>query len=78
VSARVVLYSRAACHLCDEAKAVVADVCAEAEESWEEVDIDTDETLRAKYSDMVPVVTVDGVQHGFWRVDAERLRAALA
>ena len=78
---RVVLYGRAGCHLCDDARPVVAAVAAEAGAQWVEVDVDTGPDaadLRARYGDMVPVVTVDGVQQAFWRVDPERLRRALA
>jgi glutaredoxin len=81
VSARVTLYSKPGCHLCDDARAVVARVCAELGESFEEVDItagpDAPELQRA-YGEEIPVTFVDGRQHDFWRVDAERLRAALA
>jgi hypothetical protein len=30
------------------------------------------------FSEEIPVTFVDGRQHDFWRVDATRLRAALA
>lgn len=78
---RVLLYTRAGCHLCEEARAVVADVCGAAGESFREVDIDVDGPggdLVGKYGDYVPVVEVDGVQQGFWRVDGARLARRLA
>jgi len=78
---RVLLYTRAGCHLCDEARAVVADVCGTTGERWREVDIDVDGPggdLVGKYGDYVPVVEVDGVQQGFWRVDGARLARRLA
>ena len=31
----------------------------------------------AQYSEMIPVTFIDGVQHDFWRVSEDRLRAAL-
>lgn len=77
---RVVLYVREACHLCEDARAVVAEVAAEAGATWAEVDIDTAadaEELTAAYGELVPVVTVDGVRQGYWRLDADRLRRAL-
>jgi len=37
---RVVLYGRAGCHLCDEARAVVARVCGDIGVAWAEVDVD--------------------------------------
>jgi hypothetical protein len=75
---RVVLYSRPGCHLCDDARAVVAAVCAELGERFDEVDITTSEELTRRFGEEIPVTFVDGSQHDFWRVDPERLRAALA
>ena len=77
MSARVTLYTRVGCHLCDDARETVVRVCEELGGPWEEVDIDTDEQLRAGFGDEVPVTCVDGRQHDFWRVDEQRLRAAL-
>jgi glutaredoxin len=75
--ARVTLYSRQGCHLCDDARQVVARVCADLGESFDEVDVDTDTDLVDRFGDEVPVTFVDGRQHDFWRVDEARLRAAL-
>ncbi len=70
--APVLLFGRAGCHLCDDARTVVEAVCAEAGVAWAEVDLDapgTDPALREQYGEYVPVVTVGGVQQGFWRVE---------
>jgi glutaredoxin len=75
---RVLLIGRRGCHLCDEARDVVRRVTAELGTSFTEVDVDADDELRSAYSDQVPVVMVDGKQHDFWRVDEQRLRAALS
>nr|WP_198423514.1 glutaredoxin family protein [Microlunatus antarcticus] len=76
------MLTRTGCHLCEEARAVVAQVCAEAGEMYEEVDLDRaaadDPDLLRRYTDEVPVAFVDGAQHAYWRVDPARLRAALA
>jgi glutaredoxin len=74
---RVLLYSKPGCHLCDDAREVVAAVCAEVGESFDDVDITTSPELVRVYGEQIPVVLVDGEQHDFWRVDAGRLRAAL-
>jgi len=84
--ARVVLFGRAGCHLCDEARALVAEVCAETGDTWTEVDIDASDapvlaggrSALDEYSELVPVVEVDGVRQGYWRIDAQRLRRVLA
>jgi glutaredoxin len=74
---RVTLYSRPGCHLCDDARAVVARVCDDLGETWAEVDIESDPDLEDRFGEEVPVTFVDGRQHDFWRVDEARLRAAL-
>ena len=74
---RVRLYVRDGCHLCEVAREVVARVCADLGETWDEVDIDTDPALQDRYGEEVPVTLVDGRQHDFWRVDETRLRTAL-
>lgn len=74
---RVRLYSRPGCHLCDAAREVVARVCADLGEAYDEVFIDDDPDLVDRFGEEVPVTFVDGRQHDFWRVDETRLRAAL-
>lgn len=74
---RITFYSRVGCHLCDDARAVVARVCADLGESFVEVDVDSNPDLEDRFGEEVPVTFVDGRQHDFWRVDEGRLRAAL-
>ncbi|MGO4256507.1 glutaredoxin family protein [Marmoricola sp. RAF53] len=78
MTARVLLYGKPGCHLCDDAREVVARVCADLGTSYEEVDISGDPALMGEYGEQIPVTFVDGAQHDFWRVDEARLRAALA
>lgn len=75
---RVTLVTRAGCHLCAAARETVARVAADLGVGWTEVDVDADPGLLARWSDEVPVTLVDGRQHDYWRVDEQRLRAALA
>lgn len=77
-SSRVVVLVRQGCHLCEAALAVVEAVTQESGDTWTTVDIDADPVLAERWTDEVPVTFVDGRQHDFWRVDPERLRAALA
>lgn len=71
---QVILYTRPGCHLCDDAKLLL--------ESFgltpQDVDIDQDEQLRARYTDCVPVVVVDGVERFRGRVNPVLLRRLLA
>ena len=75
---RITLLSRAGCHLCDDARGVLLRVAAEVGTPIQEQDVDTDPELRARYGDYVPVILIDGKEHGYWRVEEPRLRAALA
>lgn len=75
--ARITLYSRPGCHLCDEAREVIERVCADVGVDYDEVDIDADPDLQDRFGEEVPVTYVDGVQHDYWRVDETRLRKAL-
>jgi glutaredoxin len=74
---RVTVYTRTDCGLCEKAEAEVARICADVGAGWTTVDVDSDPELRAEYGDRVPVIEVDGREHGFWRVEEDRLRAAL-
>ena len=73
----VTLLTRPGCHLCADARSVVAAVCAELAVPWTERDVTADAEELRRYGDSVPVTLVDGVEHDFWRVSAERLRRAL-
>lgn len=74
---RITLLTRPGCHLCEEARAVVAAVADDLGVRWEERDITTSPDDLTRYSDMVPVTLVDGIQHDYWRVSEQRLRTAL-
>ncbi len=77
VPARVEVFTRPGCHLCEAALAIVARVCAETGTTFVEHDINDDPDWLRRYTEQVPVTAVDGRPHDFWRVDADRLRAAL-
>ena len=76
--ARVVVYSRPGCHLCEDAERIVAEVCAETGDVWARFDITDDPDLVSRFTEQVPVTFIDGSQHDFWTVDPSRLRSALA
>ncbi len=75
--ARVVLYTRPGCHLCDVARVVVETVTAELGVDSAEVDIRTSPELLVEHGMRVPVVEVDGREHAHFRVDPDGLRRAL-
>ncbi|AEH11324.1 MULTISPECIES: glutaredoxin family protein [Frankiaceae] len=74
---QITLLVRAGCHLCADARAAVIRVAADTGAGWTEVDVDTSAELADAYGDRVPVVLVDGREHGYWRVEEARLRRAL-
>ncbi|MEU0530275.1 glutaredoxin family protein [Amycolatopsis tolypomycina] len=74
----VTVMGRDGCHLCEVAEAEVARICGELGVAWTAEDVDTDPEWRAEYGDRVPVILVDGAEHGYWRVEEDRLRRALA
>lgn len=76
-SARITLIGKPGCHLCDEARAVVARVAEDLGVGWTELDITRDGELAEQYWEQIPVTLVDGRRHDFWHVDEARLRAAL-
>jgi glutaredoxin len=74
----VTLITRVGCHLCDGAAATLARLRAELGFGYNELDVDADRDRRNEYSDRVPVILIDGREHGYWRVEEARFRAALA
>jgi glutaredoxin len=73
----VTMYMREGCHLCEEAKAAMAPVLAALGARLQEVDIDDDPVLRARYSNDVPVIFIGSQFFTQHRVDAARLRRQL-
>lgn len=73
----VTLVTRAGCHLCVDAEQTLRRLRDELGFAYEELDVDADPQRRAEYSDRVPVILIDGREHGYWRVEEARFRAAL-
>ena len=74
----VTIYSRPGCHLCDDMKAVVANVARTIPLSMTEVDISTDPLLEAQYGLEIPVLMVEGKKAAKYRVGEDELRKILA
>ena len=75
--ARVLLVERAGCHLCADAHRVLDAVTASTGHRWVSVDVDASEALQQEFGELVPVVLVDGVARGHWRLETEPILAAL-
>ncbi|TWP34710.1 glutaredoxin family protein [Leekyejoonella antrihumi] len=74
---RITLIGKPGCHLCDDAREVIARVAADLGLAWAELSILDDPDLMSRYAEQIPVTLVDGRQHDYWRVDEGRLRVAL-
>lgn len=74
---RVVLVTKADCHLCEGARDVVSRVTASLGLGWSEEVVDHQPELRDRYAEEIPVVLVDGVQRDFWKIDEARLERVL-
>ena len=70
---RLALVTRPGCHLCDVAKEAMDRVAAQVDETWTEIDVTSNVELERDYGDRVPVVLLDGKEHGYWRVEEDRL-----
>ncbi len=78
----VTLMTRAGCHACATAHDQLSAILAGYGLTAEIVDVDAaaaagDPEPRAEYGDRVPVILLDGAEHGYWEVDEPRLRADL-
>jgi glutaredoxin len=76
---QVVMYTRAGCHLCDDAWQLLTELRERHGFDLESVDVDSSESLAKGFGDRVPVVVVNGRER-FWgrvnRVLLERLLRA--
>jgi hypothetical protein len=74
-----VLYARAGCHLCDEARERLEAIGQEVGGlGVREVDIEADERLHAEYLERIPVVAIDGEIVSELVLDEQAVRAELA
>ncbi len=75
---RVTVYSRAGCHLCEEAVARIVRLHGEGYRfELHEVDIESDELLLRRHLERIPVVEVDGVAVSELVLDEAGVRARL-
>jgi hypothetical protein len=76
--AAVTLYGRPGCHLCDVAREEILAVAQEFPElELQEVDIEGDDALFAKYLERIPVIEVDGEIVSELELDRDELVSAL-
>jgi glutaredoxin len=74
----ITIYSKAGCHLCEDAKAALLNLSNEFEFDLTEYDITHDPALFEKYQYYIPVFIIDRRIKLELQVDAKQLRRALA
>ena len=71
--ARYEMVTREGCHLCDEMAALLDEVLPAHDLTWSPRDVDAEPGLRARFSDVVPVLLRDGLPVAKIRLDRRSL-----
>ena len=74
----VIVYSRKGCHLCEIVKESLAKLERQGCFRWQEIDVDTDESLRRQFTDEVPVVFINGRKAFKYHMDEQEFLRKLA
>jgi len=74
----VVVYHAAHCHLCERALAQVRELREELGFVLEEIAIDGDDELEARYRELIPVVEIGGERAFTYHVHEDAFRRRLA
>ena len=74
------LFSRRGCHLCEVALEEMRRIASANQIAIkvDEIFIDGDPALESEYGFMVPVIHVDGVMHGYGRIEEARFLKAIS
>lgn len=75
--AKITIYSRPGCHLCDEAKQIIAAAGCDEDYTLEEINIESSSDLLRRYQYDIPVITINGVEAFRHRVTSGSFRDAL-
>ncbi|MEO7003497.1 MAG: glutaredoxin family protein [Ktedonobacterales bacterium] len=76
----IMLYAKAGCHLCDEARTWLEDAVADLNTPGveiAEVDIRRDPAIFERYRYRIPVITVDGIERLEGRIEASEVEELL-
>ena len=76
-SLEVTLYTRPGCHLCEDAKSLIAPLLAEFGARLREVNIDSDPELQERYNLDVPVIFLAGRKIAKHRIDPIQFKRQL-
>ncbi len=72
------LYTAEGCHLCENARAILARIAEDLEFDLREVDIGGDPSLEAEYRAFIPVVEIEGRRRFTYYVQPDAFRKAVA
>jgi glutaredoxin len=75
---RVVMYTRAGCHLCDDAWQMLGEFQARFALDLKRVDVDTDADLARMHGERVPVIEVNGKERFWGRINRVLLQRQLS
>ena len=75
--AHLLVYSKPGCHLCEEAVRVLTQFQTQVPFTLEEINIEDDPALFAKYGEQIPVVLLNGEFLFEYAVDEDILRQKL-
>jgi glutaredoxin len=75
---QVVVYSRKGCHLCEIVKETLSKLQRRGGFAWQEIDVESDDSLRRQFTDEVPVVFIDGRKAFKYHMDEREFLRKLA
>ena len=78
MTAKLTLYTRKDCCLCDEMKTVIHDVAETTAVELTEIDVDSSAELQEKFGDQVPLLFIDGRKAFKYRMSKRQLAKKLA
>ena len=76
--ARIILYSRPGCHLCEKMKQEITKAGRAELYTIEEINIESDAELLARYQFEIPVLCINGVEAFRHRLQADEFKAYVA
>jgi glutaredoxin len=77
MKAKVTIYSKSGCHLCEIAEERILNVRKRVDFAVEKIDIEKDEALMQRYGEKIPVVCLDGEEIFVYRVSEKILEKRL-
>ena len=77
MKAQVTLYSKPGCHLCEEMKAEISKANCAGLYELQEINIESDAELFARYRNDIPVLSINGVEVFKYRLSSTDFRDCL-